>query len=197
MMKILQLCNRIPWPLTDGGNIATWNLSHALENKGHRVTLGCLNTQKHYQKHEVLSGKVSNYFCIDIDTSVHWMQAAKNIISPVPYIAERFISEDFKKALCRHLDEHTYDIIQIEGLYMAAYVKEIRSRSKAIIVLRAHNVEYKIWERLASTAPIGPKGIYLRLMANSLKIYETKMLNLEDAVLYLTTQDQKYANDAG
>jgi polysaccharide biosynthesis protein PslH len=197
MMKILQLCNRIPWPLTDGGNIATWNLSHALENKGHLVTLACLNTQKHYQKHEVLTGKVSNYFCVDIDTSVHWIQAAKNILSPVPYIAERFISDDFKNALCRHLDEYTYDIIQIEGLYMAAYIKQIRTKSNAIIMFRAHNVEHKIWERLASTATLSPKSIYLHLMANSLKIYEIKMLNQADAVLFFTPQDQKSAIDAG
>lgn len=197
MMKILQLCNRIPWPLTDGGNIATWNLSHALENKGHLVTLACLNTRKHYQNHEVLTGKVSNFFCVDIDTSVHWIQAAKNIFSAVPYIAERFISEDYKNALCKHLDEHTYDIIQIEGLYMAAYIKQIRTKSNAIIILRAHNVEYKIWERLASTGILSPKSIYLRLMANSLKIYEIKMLNQADAVLFFTSQDQKSAIDAG
>jgi glycosyltransferase involved in cell wall biosynthesis len=196
-MRILQLCNRIPWPLTDGGNIATWNLSHALESKGHSVTLACLNTQKHFQNHNILKGKASDYFCVDIDTSVNWKAAAVNLFSSVPYIAERFVSDAFRNALRIHLKSNRYDVIQIEGLYMAAYITDIRACTNTTVVFRAHNVEFIIWQRLAATSVIGLKRMYLTLMAKSLQRYEKAMWNQADAVMFFTPQDQQWALEAG
>jgi translation initiation factor IF-2 len=48
-LHILQVTNRIPWPLNDGGNIATYNATRFLHRSGHHVELASLNTLKHFQ----------------------------------------------------------------------------------------------------------------------------------------------------
>jgi hypothetical protein len=46
-MKILQLCNKVPYPAKDGGAIAMLNLSQSFTELGHSVTILAMNTQKH------------------------------------------------------------------------------------------------------------------------------------------------------
>ena len=55
-MNILQICSRIPFPLNDGGNIATYNVTAFLQTFGHKVTMAALNTSKHYQNHDHVVG---------------------------------------------------------------------------------------------------------------------------------------------
>lgn len=47
-MRILQLINRIPWPLTDGGAIGYYNAIKGYHDAGCEVTVFALNTHKHY-----------------------------------------------------------------------------------------------------------------------------------------------------
>ena len=41
-IKILQVSNRVPWPLNEGGNIGIYNYTKAYRELGHDVTLYCL-----------------------------------------------------------------------------------------------------------------------------------------------------------
>ena len=66
---------------------------------------------------------------------------------------------------------------------MAPYVETIREHSKAMIVLRAHNVEHKIWERIAKETKFFVKRWYINHLAKTLKDYELSALETE---LYTT-----------
>jgi hypothetical protein len=46
-MKILLLCNRLPFPASDGGSIAISNMAHSLVAAGHSVRMLSFNTSKH------------------------------------------------------------------------------------------------------------------------------------------------------
>lgn len=196
-MKILQLVNRIPYPLTDGGNIATWNLAQALEKQGHQITMACLNTRKHYQNPAVIQHKLYKTAAVNLNTDIHLLNLIQNLFSPIPYIAERFISEEFKSLLKKLLKDEKYDLIQAEGLYMCAYADTIRACSDAPFVLRAHNIEYKIWERLAKNTTQPFKKFYLERMFISLKKYESQCFQKMDAILFFTPEDQKWAYEMG
>ena len=47
-MKILQLCNKFPYPLKDGAAIAITYLAKAYAELGHEVSLLSMNTSKHW-----------------------------------------------------------------------------------------------------------------------------------------------------
>jgi glycosyltransferase involved in cell wall biosynthesis len=74
-------------------------------------------------------------------------------------------------------------------LFTAPYLDVLREVvPEAKMVLRQHNIEYKIWERMAEGASF-PKNIYLNLLTSRLKKYETKILPQFDAVVPITKVD--------
>lgn len=188
-MKILMLCNRVPWPLHEGGNLATWNLALHLKKEGHSVELACLNTQKHFVPLEEVPPLLDGIHAIPIDTTIRWKGVFQNLFSPLPYIAERFVSADFQMLLEKLLRKNTYEIIQLEGLYMSPYIETIRRFTQTPIVLRAHNVEYKIWERVAQAESHPIKRTYLKGMTQSLKRFEARQFRKVNGVLFFTKAD--------
>ena len=60
-MQILVIGNRIPWPLRDGGALATFQLLEALSKAGNSVTYFSYNTQKHHVSEQDIAENLS--FC--------------------------------------------------------------------------------------------------------------------------------------
>ena len=171
-MKILQICNKPPYPAVDGGAIAMNNTTQGLISNGYEVKVLAISTAKHPVNIESLPEDylVSTKFeSVFIDTSIKLKDAFINLFSSKSYNIERFISNDFTKKLIETLEKEKFDIIIIESLFVAPYITAIKKISKAKIVLRAHNVEYKIWERISSNTKNPIKKTYLSLLAKRLK----------------------------
>src|SRR5215216_2375841 len=129
--RILQITNRIPFPLNDGGNIATWYVAHYLKKFGHSVDLAFLNTNKHHEKPSSVAAGYRRIFHTDINTNVTAKGLFKSLFSEKAYNIERFRSVGFEAVLTKALQENEYDIIQLEGAYMALYVPLLRKYSQA------------------------------------------------------------------
>lgn len=198
-MKILQICSKIPFPPKDGGSIAMNILTHGLIDCGNEVDVFAVNTPKHFIKEEDIDKQYrikTNYKSIFIDTEVKPLAALLNLFSCKSYNISRFYSKQFELALIQQLKANEYDVIQLETLWVTPYVSTIRKHSKAKVVLRSQNVEYMIWERLASDTPNFFKKVYLKLLARRLKRFEKSTVNNYDAILTITKLDtQVYKND--
>jgi glycosyltransferase involved in cell wall biosynthesis len=191
-MKILQICSKIPFPPKDGGSIAMNILTHGLINAGNQVKVLAINTPKHFIKDEDIDigyRKKTSYESIFIDTSVKPIPAILNLFSSKSYNIIRFYSKDFEDKLIDLFSKEQFDIIHLETLWATPYVAVIRKYSKAKIVLRSQNVEFKIWERLAEDAGNPIKKKYLQLLAKRLKVYENELLNKYDAIATITELD--------
>ena len=131
----------------------------------------------------------TNIEAVYIDTSIKIPDAFFNLFSDKSYNIQRFISPAFDAALKKILSGSKFDIIQLESLFVVPYLNTIKNLSDAKIVLRAHNVEYEIWERRyrACTNPV--KKAYLKLLAGRLKEYETTHLNEYDGIAAITSRD--------
>jgi len=82
--------------------------------------------------------------------------------------------------------------VQLEGINLAPYIPTIRANSTAKVVMRAHNVEFEIWERVADTTSFLPKKWYLRYLVKQLKKYEIAQLSQYDLLLAMTERDLAY-----
>ncbi|MDF2455691.1 MAG: hypothetical protein K0R51_1684 [Cytophagaceae bacterium] len=195
-MKVLQLCFRVPYPPHDGGAIAMYDIMYGLSKKGHEVYALAVNTPKHFQKDDVLKdiAKVKTVF---IDTTISATDAFLNLFKSIPYNLERFVSADFEKALIELLQQNDFDIIHVEGTFVAYYIDVIRTYSKAPVVLRAHNVEYLIWERLAINEKNPLKKIYLILLSRKLKAFEKKYFSKYDVIAGITKEDNQRLDELG
>jgi glycosyltransferase involved in cell wall biosynthesis len=192
-MKILQLTNKIPYPPKDGGAIATLNISLGLHSLGHEITLLGMNTSKHYTNLDELPDTLKDNIDIrdvKVDTEICHRAMLKNLFfSRLPYNAVRFFNEDFAQSLTKLLQEKEFDVIQLEGLYMSWYIKTIREHSKALISLRAHNIEHEIWERTAAQERSLFKRFYFRELSRRIKRFKMSIMNSYDLLLPITKRD--------
>lgn len=195
-MKVLQLCFRVPFPPHDGGAIAMYDIMHGLSKKGHEVHVLAVNTPKHFQKDDVLKD-IAQVKTVFIDTTISPVKAFLNLFKSIPYNVERFVSADFEKALIELLQQNSFDIIHVEGTFVAYYIDVIRKYTKAPVVLRAHNVEYLIWQRLARHESNPLKKIYLMMLSRKLKIFEKKYFSKYDVIAGITKEDNQRLVELG
>ncbi|MDQ3073804.1 MAG: glycosyltransferase, partial [Bacteroidota bacterium] len=192
-MRVLQLCNRLPWPLKDGGAIAMHQVTRGLHEQGVDVHLLSFNTKKHFVPDEELPPlfRELGYFeTVYLDAAVTPWRAAWSLLTGKSLHISRFASGIFRERLTTLLRKHTYDIIHLDILHMSVYLDTIRKHSDAAVVLRAQNVEHMIWLRLSRSEPPGPKKWLLTLLAKKLKNYETAILNQLDAIIPITVHDK-------
>ena len=193
-MKILMLCNKSPWPKCEGGPIAMHAMISGLLQAGHSVKVLAANTNKYSVDPETIPAdfrEKTQIEFVDMDLSLHVPAALFNFVAGISYHVSRFHTKAFAAKLTEILRKESYDIIQLEMLYMASYLDVIRKNSKAPVVLRAHNIEHKIWQRVAENCPNPLKRIYLNHLYKALRRFEIGILNKVNGVVAITPVDAR------
>jgi glycosyltransferase involved in cell wall biosynthesis len=159
----------------------------------HSVKVLCMSTHKHPFNTTKVPYEVLKKTCmeaIEVDTRIKPFNALINLFSSDSYHIERFHSKNFELRLIEILEENDFDIIHLESIFCTPYLNRIRLKSKAKVVLRAHNIEFEIWKQLANQEINPLKKWYLDLLAERLKTYEIKLLSQVDAIVPITNKDK-------
>lgn len=193
-MKILQVCNKPPYPPRDGGSLAMFSLAKALYQLGHNITVLTMFTDKHrltVDQHTSFT-RYMEVHTIYVNASLSLSGLFGNLVfSGKPYTATRFYSKQFEHELAKLIASQSFDIIQLEGLYLTPYINLIRKHSKALIAFRAHNVEHEIWQRIASGEKKFHKRIYFGNLAKRIKRFEEEAMNSYDVLVPITERDNE------
>lgn len=199
-MKVLQLCIKPPFPTVDGGTMAMNSITQGLLREGCEVKVLAMESDKHPADRAKMgeeylgqTGFESQY----VDLSVKPVAAAAAMLCGESYHVSRFRSEAFAARLRAILERETFDVVHLESLFMTPYVPLIRSLSAAKVVLRSHNVEHVIWQRVAASTPYGLKRWYLKHLALTLRAYELEHINDYDGVVCITKGDADYFRQHG
>lgn len=193
-MRILQLCNKAPYPANDGSSIAICTLAEGLADNGVELHLLAINTKKHFkpEKNIPLEFKEkTHYQSVYKDTNTSAMGALLNLFSSQSYFVSRFFFKEYEDALIKKLTQTSFDIIQLEGVFMCTYIPTIRKYSNAKVVLRSHNLEHQIWERHLTNEKNILKKTYLTLQNNRLKHFEINAFKAVDSIVTITDEDKK------
>lgn len=194
-MNILVLCNKSPFPPSEGGPMAMNSIVMGLIEAGHKVKVLAFNSEKyHVDINDVPLDyrKKTRIEFVDVNLKVTPVRAFRNLFSKESYHVQRFITQAFTDKLIKTLDNETFDIVQLEMIYMAPYIDVIREHSKATIILRAHNVEHQIWERVAKKTRFFLKRWYINYLANKLKNFELGILDKVDGIAAITYRDAAF-----
>ena len=162
---------------------------------GHEVKILAINDPKYNVKESDIPDdyrEKTGIELIDVNLRVRPLKAFFNLFTKKSYHVERFISKAFKEKLVETLEKESFDVVQLEMLYMTPYVETIREHSKALIVLRAHNVEHKIWERIANETKFFAKRWYIKHLAKTLKEYELSAIENVDGIAAITRKDASF-----
>ena len=191
-LNILFICNKSPWPAREGGPIAMNQLIEGLADVGHNIKVLAINTNKYAVRHEDIPEwykKTTNIELLYINLAFKPIPAFMNLFSTKSYHVERFISEEFHDKIKEVLSTQSFDIVQIETLFMSPYMDTIRKYSKAKIILRAHNIEHLIWKRVASNDKNPFKKFYIGHLARTLELYERNIIKTYDGIVPITAKD--------
>ena len=194
-MNILMLCNKSPFPPSEGGPMAMNSIVTGLLEAGHTVKVMAFNSNKYHVDVDSIPQdyrEKTRIEFIDIDLRIRPLEAFKNLFSDESYHVKRFVSEKFKERLIEVLEAEHFDVVQLEMIYMAPYIETIREHSDATIMLRAHNVEHKIWERMAKKTIFFAKRWYINHLVRTLRNYEMSVLDKVDGIAAITITDASY-----
>jgi glycosyltransferase involved in cell wall biosynthesis len=213
-MKILVVGNRVPWPLHDGGAIATYGMLRSLAENGAEVDFFSFNTKKHFAENTIIEKYFG--FCkvhlVSLDASVKPLKALWNLLFGGSYHMERYDNLEAAVELYDLIQSSNYDCVMAEGLYSMPIALRVmkqlsfkadglgsneihENRSESVQkkpikwVYRSHNLEYQIWERLAISEQQPLKRWYLALQSKRLKRYEIDAWCEMDAIVPIVETD--------
>jgi polysaccharide biosynthesis protein PslH len=199
-MRILQLCNKPPYPPIDGGSKAMHNLTRGLVDLGHQVKVLCISTPKQpcnkaLMPREYLRNTALE--CVFVDTSVNIVDAFTDLLTADNYNISRFFSPDMDIRLIKLLSDQQFDVVQLESLFMTPYIPTIRRYTQAKVILRSHNLEHVIQDRIATGEKNFFKKPYRRFLARQLQEYEMAVLDKVDGVAAISPTDAEHFRSHG
>ncbi|MBR1766453.1 MAG: glycosyltransferase [Bacteroidales bacterium] len=199
-MKVLQLCNKPPYPPVDGGTMAMNSITRGLLSKGCEVKVLTVETDKH----PVRAGQVDDHYRsrtglenVYVDLAVKPLPALMAMLCGESYHVKRYINDAFAAKLREILSVEEFDVVHVESIFLTPYVPLIRKHSKAVVMLRAHNVEHLIWRRVAQSCSNPLKRWYLKHLSLTLRVYELEHVNDYDGIVCITRNDADYFRQNG
>lgn len=197
-MKILQISQKnLSVPL-DGGKIAMRAMAEGLRKAGHTVDQWVLDTPRQ----PILSDENTAYpdrlFTAKHDTRLHAFAAIKNFFfSRTSYNVQRFENKSIAREIAQLIRQNSYDLVQAESIFALALIAPILAELKIPVILRAHNAEHVIWERMAAASLNPFVSFYLRTMCKRLKNDELQFMSRVDGLIAISDSDLQLFKSLG
>lgn len=199
-MKVLQLCNKPPYPPVDGGTLAMNSITQGLLAAGCEVKVLSVCSDKHPVRTAQMTDEylqATRFEAVHIDLGIHVLDAVVALLCGESYHVKRFESKTFADKLAKVLQTEDFDVVHVESVFLTPYVPVIRKYSRAKVLLRAHNVEHRIWRRIAQCEKNPVKRWYLKHLSLTLGAYEREHVNDYDGVMCITDTDAEFFRQAG
>lgn len=194
-MNVLHITNKPIFPILDGGQLAMHRLMVNLLHQGFAVKNLTVETHKHPFDLEAYPAELRKILSPEscfIDTRVKAWDIVKSIFSSDSYNVKRFVSNDLRTRIKELVESNDYGLVVLESAFLLPYIHVIREYSEAKIIIRAHNVEYRIWRQAARKEKSIFKRIYFKKLAKNLKRFELTHLNMADGIFCISEQDKEF-----
>jgi glycosyltransferase involved in cell wall biosynthesis len=192
--RILFLTPQLPYPLHQGTTLRNFGLIWGLAKRGHKV--GLLSFVEPDQPN--LRSTPLADLCDPADTILaperSRMERLRDLVRGFADMARRRWSEEFAGKLEQILATHSFDIIHIEGIEMAPYLKVLkRAAPEALLIYDAHNAEYALQRRIAQQdirrPARWPAAVYSAVQTTRLRNLETSLCHDVDRVMAVSEAD--------
>ena len=171
-MKVVYISNKPIFPLIDGGCIAMHQFLKSILLAGYDVKNFTLSSHKHpfsIESYPQELAEIIRPHAFKVDTRIKPLNALKYLFKKGSYNIDRFTNQSFKEFLKKYFNENKVDLVIFESIYLSGYIPTIRKNSTSKIIVRSHNVEFLIWERLALNQTSLFKKLYFKKLASDLK----------------------------
>jgi sugar transferase (PEP-CTERM/EpsH1 system associated) len=192
-MHLLFLTPQVPYPPRQGTSIRNY---HLLAHLAQRHTIDLLTFLA--PGDELLPESPLYRHCRRISTVPQPIRStatrlADLFTSPLPDMALRLEAPAMHQLVQSWLDDTTYDIIQIEGIELAQYARQV-DPSQSAVIFDNHNCEYLLQQRNALTDLRIPRrwhaAAYSLIQWAKLRRYEAKVCRAANAVVAVSRPDR-------
>jgi glycosyltransferase involved in cell wall biosynthesis len=170
-------------------------ITTCLLNAGVEVKVVSIATAKHpvVLSEEFIQYRNKTQFeSISVNTKVSLPKAITSFLKRTSLQADRFFSKEMVQKLEVLFAQEKFDVVILESVFVGSYIETIRKHSQARILLRVHNIEYLIWERLSKQEKNPVKKMTYRYLANSLKRFELALFEKIDGYMPITEVDHLF-----
>lgn len=196
-MKVLLISPQNPYPPIDGGKISIFYPLMELNKKG--ISIGIFFLYKEKEPFEAIQFFKKNSIKVYpflLDTTDSIKKVMKNFLESEPFKMAKYFHPSALKYLKKIVQEFKPDIIQSHHAHMAKYAIELKKEFNVPIVLREHNIEYKLIEQFykSESNPIIKVTAYWQYVKT--KKYETNIWSYFDKVIFISPLDENIAKNA-
>ena len=111
MFKVLQICNKAPYPANDGSSIAIYNMAKGFIENNIPLHLLTINTKKHFKPDNEVPQRFkeqSHYNSVYNNTNTSGPGAFLNLFTSNSYFVSRFYFRAFEEKLIELLKATTF-----------------------------------------------------------------------------------------
>lgn len=188
-MRILFVTPSFPFPPNDGGRLGYYNPIKYLSRTNEIVLVSFRGPEKVQDVSEL------KQFCVAVETfslshKGNLWGLARGLFMNPPGSLAKYWEPRFGDFLAQCIDRYSPDLVELQHLSMAAYARYVPP--SVPVILREHNVEYKVWERQARCVRSLPEWAYVRLAAPRIRQYEGNVAACFSQCITVSKADAKH-----
>jgi glycosyltransferase involved in cell wall biosynthesis len=185
-LRILYVATKPAFPPNDGGRLLMWNSLVAMAARGHHITFVAPTLGQAAPRVEAaLAAHCSEVHLVAARPGGLALSMVRSTMSRRPLSVVRHTHANLRRRLVELLELRHYDVIHAEQIHAVANLPT--SNGIPPVVLRAQNVESRLWRMLAG---VRPRIAWIaRREARKMAAYEAATIARAAATIVLTRDD--------
>lgn len=200
-MRVLFVTPNLPYPPQQGAALRNFGILYSLAQKGAAITLLTFCDNPPPQVPSALSALCS-VECVPVPPRTLTNRLRDLAFSNLPDLAMRLHSDAFRSRLMDILRSGHFDLIQFEGLEVAAYAPTIKQMGTSpFLIYDAHNAEFALQQIIAQIESERlsrlPATLYSRIQARRIFRFERYICDNVNGVLAVSEADADHLRHLG
>lgn len=186
-MKILMITPYLPYPLTSGGQIRSYNLIKNLSKK-HKIILFSFirsDEERKYIKH-------LKEFCADVKVFLKrppWSLTSLflSVVTVYPLVVCLYLKNSLKKEIETEIKKNEIDIIHAETFYVMPNIGKVQIP----IILVEQTIEFLVYQHYTETVKISPLRWLMNFDVMKIKYWERRFWQKASRVVAMSDADRQ------
>ena len=190
-MKIIFVTHLLPYPPDDGGKIGFYNALKYL-SRHHQMVLVSLVGEGDRDNIEAMRSMCSDVVTM-VDRGWNLSRIIRGVAGTPPGTASKYFSKEFGELIRQTVKKHRADLVELQHVNTASFITYCDNSCP--VILREHNVEFKVWERHAEHASRPLQRYGLRLLARRVRRFEAAMARRFAQCITVSEADERFLKE--
>ncbi len=192
-MRVLHFAPRVCWPLNTGAKLRNYHLARVLAQRA-QVTLLAFGNEggDNALPPESLENFYDQIVAVKRAPGYTPSKILRGALGRTPLPLLNYTTDAMRQALGNTLNEHAFDIVQVESIHLMAYLSAIRAaHSRPLVICDWHNIESELMQRYSERERNFLRQKYARRTARQLSVLEQRASHDFDAHVTVSDRDRQ------